>query len=83
MRMGDIASDAQPQPRTTGVVVALPLLNMRLIDPMLDMPHVARLFDPLPGKLAIAEEPLRDILLRTSEMASELPWLSSFKISSL
>lgn len=63
--------------------VALPPLNARLIDALLDTPYVARLLGPLPGKPAVAAEPLRDILLRTSEMASELPWLHSLEIGSL
>jgi acetyltransferase len=63
--------------------VALPPLNPRLIDAMLDIPHVARLLGPLPGKPAVAEAPLREILLRISEMASELPWLRGLDISSL
>lgn len=63
--------------------VALPPLNARLIDVMLRVPHVARLLGPLPGKPAVAEAPLRDILLRISEMASELPWLRHVEISSL
>ncbi|MCP5267750.1 MAG: GNAT family N-acetyltransferase [Zoogloeaceae bacterium] len=63
--------------------VALPPLNARLVDSMLCVPHVARLLGPLPGKPAIATAPLRDILLRVSEMASELPWLETMEIRSL
>lgn len=63
--------------------VALPPLNGRLIDALLNTPYVARLLGPLPGKPAVAAEPLRQILLRTSEMASELPWLRALEISSL
>ncbi|MFA7292068.1 MAG: GNAT family N-acetyltransferase [Rhodocyclaceae bacterium] len=63
--------------------VALPPLSTRLIDAMLGVPHVARLLGPLPGKPAVAKAPLCEILLRTSEMASELPWLKSLEISSL
>jgi len=63
--------------------VALPPLNTRLIDALLDTPYVARLLGAVPGKPAVAAEPLRRILLRTSEMASELPWLHSLEISSL
>ena len=63
--------------------VALPPLNTRLINVMLRVPHVARLLGPLPGKPAVAEGPLHDILLRISEMASELPWLRSVEIGSL
>ena len=63
--------------------VALPPLSTRLIDAMLDVPHVARLLGPLPGKPALAKTPLCEILLRTSEMASELPWLQRLEISSL
>ena len=48
--------------------VALPPLNPRLVDVMLRVPHVARLLGPLPGKPAVAEGPLRDILLRLSEI---------------
>ena len=63
--------------------VGLPPLNARLVDSMLQVPHVARLLGPLPGKPAVAEGPLREILLRTSEMASELPWLTRLEIGSL
>jgi acetyltransferase len=63
--------------------VALPPLNARLVDTMLRVPHVARLLGPLPGKPAVAEAPLREILLRISEMASELPWLTRLDIASL
>lgn len=63
--------------------VALPPLNKRLVDAMLDVAHVARLLGPLPGKPAVAAAPLRDILLRASELASELPWLSRLEISAL
>jgi acetyltransferase len=63
--------------------VGLPPLNARLVDSMLRVPHVARLLGPLPGKPAVAEGPLREILLRISEMASELPWLKKLEISSL
>ena len=63
--------------------VALPPLNARLVDTMLRVPHVARLLGPLPGKPAVAEAPLREILLRISEMASELPWLARLDIASL
>lgn len=63
--------------------VGLPPLNARLVDSMLRVPHVARLLGPLPGKPAVAEGPLREILLRTSEMASELPWLTRLEIGSL
>ena len=63
--------------------VALPPLNPRLIDVMLRVPHVARLLGPLPGKPAVADGPLRDILLRISEIASELPCVRHLKIGSL
>lgn len=63
--------------------LALPPLNRRLIDAMLDTPYVARLLGELPGKPAVATAPLRDILQRTSELASELPWLRSLEITSL
>lgn len=63
--------------------LALPPLNRRLIDAMLDTPYVARLLGALPGKPAVATAPLRDILLRTSELASELPWVRSLEITSL
>jgi acetyltransferase len=63
--------------------VALPPLNDRLVDTMLRVPHVARLLGPLPGKPPVAAGPLREILLRISEMASELPWLTKLDISSL
>ncbi|MER2506562.1 MAG: GNAT family N-acetyltransferase [Azonexus sp.] len=63
--------------------VALPPLNPRLVDVMLRVPHVARLLGPLPGKPAVAEGPLRDILLRLSEIASELPCVRHLEIGSL
>lgn len=63
--------------------VGLPPLNARLAETMLRVPHVARLLGPLPGKPAVAEGPLSDILLRVSEMASELPWLTRMEIGSL
>lgn len=63
--------------------VALPPLNARLVNTMLGVPHVARLLGPLPGKPAVAEAPLRKMLLRISEMASELPWLTRMEISAL
>jgi hypothetical protein len=50
---------------------------------MIGVPHVARLLGPLRQMPAVAEEPLRDILLRISELASELPWLRALDISSL
>jgi len=63
--------------------VALPPLNARLADAMLHVPYVARLLGPLPGKPAVALAPLREILLRISEMASELPALDHLEIVSL
>jgi acetyltransferase len=63
--------------------VALPPLNSRLVSEMIGVPHVARLLGPLRQMPAVAEEPLREILLRISEVASELPWLRALDISSL
>lgn len=63
--------------------IGLPPLNPRLVGAMIGVPHVARLLGPLRGKEAVAEAPLRDILLRVSELASELPWLVALDISSL
>jgi acetyltransferase len=63
--------------------IALPPLNLRLVNEMIGVPHVARLLGPLRQMPAVAEEPLRDILLRISEIASELPWLRALDISSL
>ncbi len=63
--------------------IALPPLNARLADKMLDTPYMARLIGPLPQRPAIARAPLRDALLRISEMTSELPWLHSMEVSPL
>jgi len=63
--------------------IALPPLNPRLVSEMIGVPHVARLLGPLRQMPAVAREPLRDILLRVSELASELPCLRALDISSL
>ncbi len=63
--------------------IALPPLNPRLVGEMIGVPHVARLLGPLRQMPAVAKEPLRDILLRVSEIASELPWVRALDISSL
>jgi acetyltransferase len=63
--------------------LALPPLNPRLVDELLSVPYVARLLGPLRGMPAVAARPLRDILLRVSELASELPWLRHLEISAL
>lgn len=63
--------------------IALPPLNPRLVGEMMEEPHVARLLGPLRQMPAVAEAPLRDILLRVSEIASELPWLRALDIGSL
>ena len=63
--------------------LALPPLNPRLIDEMLGVPYVARLLGPLRTMPAVALAPLREILLRVSEMASELPWLRRVDIAAL
>lgn len=63
--------------------IALPPLNPRLVGEMLGVPHVARLLGPLRQMPAVAREPLHDILLRVSELASELPCLRALDISSL
>ncbi len=61
--------------------IALPPLNPRLVGDMLSVPYVARLLGPLRQKPAVAEAPLREILLRVSEMASELPWLNTLDLT--
>lgn len=63
--------------------VALPPLNPRLISEMIGVPHVARLLGPLRGMPAVALAPLTDILLRVSELASELPCVRELNIGSL
>jgi acetyltransferase len=63
--------------------IGLPPLNPRLVREMIGVPHVARLLGPLRQMPAVAEDPLREILLRVSEIASELPWLRALDISSL
>ncbi|HEY6897130.1 MAG TPA: GNAT family N-acetyltransferase [Rhodocyclaceae bacterium] len=63
--------------------IALPPLNPRLVGEMIGVPHVARLLGPLRQMPAVAQGPLRDVLLRVSEMASELPWLQTLDISPL
>ncbi len=63
--------------------IALPPLNPRLVGEMLGVPHVARLLGPLRQMPAVAREPLHEILLRVSELASELPCLRALDISSL
>ena len=60
--------------------IALPPLNPHLVADMLNVAHVARLLGPLQQKPAVAQEPVRDILLRVSEMASELPGLLSLDL---
>jgi acetyltransferase len=62
---------------------ALPPLNARLIFAMLQEPHLARLLGPLPGKQPVAIPPIHEILQRTSELASELPWVHRLEISAL
>lgn len=61
--------------------LALPPLNPRLVRDMLGVPHVARLLGPIRHKPAVALPPLEAILLRVSEMASELPWLHVLDIT--
>lgn len=63
--------------------IALPPLNPRLVDEMLAVPHVARLLGPLQDKPAVALAPLRNILLRISELASELPSVQALEIGTL
>lgn len=63
--------------------LALPPLNTRLVDEMLSVPHVARLLGSLQNMPAVAQGPLREMLLRVSELASELPWLLRLDISAL
>lgn len=62
---------------------ALPPLNPRLVAEMTSEPHIARLLGPLGQWSAVAEAPLRDVLLRLSEMASELPCLHALDIRAL
>jgi len=59
--------------------IALPPLNPRLVQEMLDETHMVRLL-VIGG---MAPGPVRDILLRVSEMASELACLRSLDIRSL
>ncbi len=61
--------------------IALPPLNPRLVQEMVGVPHVARLLGPLRNKPAVAVAPLQEVLLRVSEMASELPWLQALDIT--
>lgn len=63
--------------------IALPPLNLRLVGEMIGMPQVAGLLGPLRQLPAVALEPLRDILLRISEIATELPWVRALEINSL
>ncbi|OGB30028.1 MAG: hypothetical protein A3F78_08780 [Burkholderiales bacterium RIFCSPLOWO2_12_FULL_61_40] len=62
---------------------ALPPLNPRLVQEMVDEEHIARLLGPLGPVPGVAQGPLRDILLRVSEMASELACLHALDIRSL
>ena len=61
--------------------IALPPLNPRLVGDMLGVPHVARLLGTLRRKPAVALAPLQEVLLRVSEMASELPWLQALDLT--
>ncbi|MCX7172955.1 MAG: GNAT family N-acetyltransferase [Proteobacteria bacterium] len=61
--------------------IALPPLNPRLVGDMIGVPHVARLLGPIRHNPAVALAPLEAILLRVSEMASELPWLHALDIT--
>jgi acetyltransferase len=61
--------------------IALPPLNPRLVSDLMDVSHIARLLGPLQHMPAAAQPPLRTILLRVSEMASELPWLRSLDMT--
>ncbi|MBI1907137.1 MAG: GNAT family N-acetyltransferase [Rhodocyclales bacterium] len=63
--------------------ISLPPLNPRLVNEMLAIPYVARLLGPMQDKPAVALEPLSDILLRISELASELPSVHALEIGSL
>lgn len=63
--------------------LGLPPLNPRLVSEMIGVPHVARLLGPLRRMPAVAQAPIREILLRLSELASELPWVRSLNIASL
>lgn len=62
---------------------ALPPLNPRLVQDMMGESLIARLLGPLGSAPGVALGPLRDILLRVSEMASELACLHALDMASL
>ncbi|MBL8480764.1 MAG: GNAT family N-acetyltransferase [Rhodocyclaceae bacterium] len=55
--------------------IALPPLNARLVDALLDAPRVARLLHGLGERAGPLRAALRALVLRAAEMAAELPWL--------
>lgn len=61
--------------------IALPPLNPRLVGDMIGVPHVARLLGAIRNMPPVALAPLQEVLLRVSEMASELPWLHALDIT--
>lgn len=63
--------------------IALPPLNRRLIDDLIERARVARLLKPFRQMPAINRNTLETVLLRVSEMACELPWISRMEINPL
>ena len=63
--------------------IALPPLNHRLIDDLVDRSRVARLLKPFRQMPAINRKALDTVLLRVSEMACELPWIRKMEINPL
>ncbi|MBL8416395.1 MAG: bifunctional acetate--CoA ligase family protein/GNAT family N-acetyltransferase [Propionivibrio sp.] len=63
--------------------IALPPLNRRLIDDLVERARVARLLKPFRQMPAIDRKALDAVLLRVSEMACELPWISKMEINPL
>ena len=63
--------------------IALPPLNLPLIDDLVEHARVARLLKPFRQMPAINRQALDEILLRVSEMACELPWIRTMEINPL
>lgn len=63
--------------------VALPPLNDRLIGDYFHQDAIARLLGETTTLPAVAQDPLRRLLLRISEIACELPWIEHLKIDPL
>jgi acetyltransferase len=63
--------------------VTFPPLNDRLIGDYFNQDAIARLLGATPTLPAVAQDPLRRLLLRISEIACELPWIESLKIDPL